>query len=584
MAHISTQDINDIRANANIVDIIREYIPLTQKGKNFVGVCPFHDDHSPSLSVSFEKQLYKCFSCGAGGNVFTFVQNYENVSFAEAVSLVATKIGRTLNTSSMVFQPASIHKIEHEIMDFALKFYQNNLKTSFGIEAKKYLTNRGISEETIKDFGIGLALDRTDALYTLLTKKAYDVKKITDLGLIGISKSDIYDLFSKRIMFPLWDKDGVVVGFSGRVYRGEKDVAKYMNSKETILFKKGETLYNYHQAKEHAKQEKAMIVVEGFMDAIRLWTNGIKNVVALQGTAMTKDQIYLLKKLRCKIILCLDNDQAGELATITNGNLLVNEHIELGIIRLTGEKDPDEYILKEGIDSFKENLKNPINYFDFKMNYLKQNRNLSNAEDLSAYVHEVIKSLSNSDDEILKDITLKKLSKEYDLSYDLLKERLNEEKPVEIIKKEEPIKAKKNSTKKDCYTSSSEKILFFMMNDAVYIKMYIKKLGFFENPLHRKIANEIMYYYEKYKTINLADFITFISTNELHEEVMKIVSSSLEDELSQETMDDYLKVTNKLMINAKIKELKAKMRVELDADKKLKLAQKIAELKKGCVE
>ena len=319
MAYISNDEINDIRASANIVDIVRDYIPLTQKGKNFVGVCPFHDDHSPSMSVSQDKQIYKCFSCGAAGNVFDFVGNYENVSFGEAVSIVANKIGKTLSTT-ITKSPINTHRVEYEMMELALKFYQNNLKTTLGAEARKYLNERGLDDNTIKDFDIGLSLDQSDALYNLLSKKEYDIKKQSDLGLINISKNNVYDTFTRRIVFPLWDKDGHVVGFSARIYRGEKDTSKYINSKETIIFKKGETLYNYHQAKDYAKREKCMIVVEGFMDTIRLWVNGVKNVVALQGTALTKEQISLLKKLRCKIILCLDNDNAGELATINNGD------------------------------------------------------------------------------------------------------------------------------------------------------------------------------------------------------------------------------------------------------------------------
>ncbi|MGM9834236.1 MAG: DNA primase [Bacilli bacterium] len=582
MAYISDDEINDIRASANIVDIVGDYIPLTPKGKNYLCVCPFHDDHSPSMSVSSEKQIYKCFSCGATGNVFTFVQNYENVSFAEAVNIVATKIGKTLNATFA--SPTNYkYKTEYEIMDLTLKFYQNNLKTAFGDEAKKYLTSRGINDEAIKEFGIGLSLDKSDALYTLLSKKNYDIKKLEDIGLINISKNGVYDTFTKRITFPLWDKDGHVVGFSARVYRGEKDTSKYINSKETIIFKKGETLYNYHIAKEYAKREKCIIVVEGFMDAIRLSLNGVKNVVALQGTALTKDQIELLKKLRSKVILCLDNDNAGELATLNNGELISNANLDLSVIRLSGEKDPDEYILKNGIDAFLQNLKNPISFMDFKMNYLKKNKDLNNSVELAKYVNEVIDNLAKSDDEVLKDITLKKLSSEYDLSLDVLKDRLNKIEPTKIIKRKEEV-VKPVKKKKDIYNVGATKILFLMMNDPVYIKIYMKKIGCFIDALHRNIANEIVYYYDKNKTINVADFITYISNKELCEEVMKIVNDCANDEVNVEIMNDYVVAVNKAMTCNKIKELKEKLKAELDVDKKLKLAEKIAELKKGSVE
>lgn len=582
MAYISDDEINNIRASANIVDIIGEYIPLNQNGKNYVCVCPFHNDHSPSMSISKEKQIYKCFSCGATGNVFTFVQNYENVNFIQAVSIVAGKIGISL-TEEITPQLSYKHKTEYEIMDIALKFYQNNLKTTLGDEAKKYLKTRKLNEDAIKEFGIGLSLDKSDTLYNLLLKKNYDIKKLADIGLISISKNGVYDFFTKRITFPLWDKDGHVVGFSARIYRGEKDTSKYINSKESIIFKKGETLYNYHIAKEYAKKEKAIIVVEGFMDAIRLSVNGVKNVVALQGTALTKDQIELLKRVRVKVILCLDNDNAGELATLNNAELLNDDNIDLAIIRLSGEKDPDEYILNNGIDAFLNNLKNPISYLDFKMNYLKKNKDLNNSVELAKFVNEVIDGLAKSSDEILKDITLKKLSTEYDLSIDVLKEQLAKITPKNLIKKRKEV-VKPLKQKKDSYSIGATKILFFMMNDIKYIKIYIKKIGCFDNEIHRHIANEIVYYYEQKKKINVADFITYISNNELCDEVMNIVNDCANDEINEEIANECVIAVNRAMTNNKIKELKEKMKNELDADKKLKMAEKIAELKKGSVE
>lgn len=582
MAYISNEDINTIRANANIVDIIGDYIPLTKKGKNFVCVCPFHDDHSPSMSVSSDKQIYKCFSCGAAGNVFTFVENYEQVPFAEAVSIVANKIGMKFDSREQV-KKSNHHKVEFEIMSLTLKFYQNNLKTELGKEARDYLAARHIDNEAINEFGIGLSIDKSDALYTFLINKKYDMKKLTDLGLINLNKNSIYDTFTRRIMFPLWNKDGEVVGFSARIYRNEKDTSKYVNSKETIIFKKGETLYNYHNAKEYIKREKKVIIVEGFMDAIRLSVNGIKNVIALQGTALTKEQIELIKKLRTKVILCLDNDNAGEIATLNNGKILEEQGLEVFVVRISGEKDPDEYILKNGVEAFLENLKEPLTFFDFNIAYLKKNKNLSNSNDLADYINKVLEKVSETNDEILKALTIKKLAKEYDLSIDLLTQKLsNLKKDVKVLK---PLKEKKVfKTNKSPYNRAADEIIYFMMNDKKYIEMYSKKLGCFNDELHRNIANEIVYYYDKYKAITLADFITYISEQELKDEVMRIVNDSEVGELNENILDDYFKNINKLMIKDKIKELKEKMKTELDDAKKIKIAEKIKELKKGSVE
>ena len=420
MAFVSNDEINAIRAKADIISIVGSYIPLTQRGKNYFCVCPFHDDHSPSMSLSTDKQIYKCFSCGATGNVFSFVAEYENVSFIEAVSIVANKCGMELSQTTFNNNVSQVFKEEHEIMELSQKFFLNNLRTDAGKEATKYLNDRGINDDIIKEFGIGLSLDSNDSLLTLLNKKNYDTNKLVEIGLVNNVNGKTYDMFTRRITFPLWDKDGNIVGFSARIYRGEKDVSKYMNSRESKIFKKGETLYNYHNAKDVAKREKRIVVVEGFMDAIRVSLSGIKNVVALQGTAMTSDQINLLKKLRVKVILCLDNDNAGLMATVANGEELVKNGVETYVIRLSGEKDPDEYIIANGGEAFLDNVNNPLTFFEFKMNYFKQNKNLDNVEDLTEYINDVLKSLASNNDPILREVTLNKLAKEHDLSLDVL--------------------------------------------------------------------------------------------------------------------------------------------------------------------
>ena len=582
MAFLSNDEINNIRARANIVDIVASYIPLTQRGRNYICVCPFHDDHSPSMSVSAEKQIYKCFACGATGNVFTFVAEYENVSFIEAVGIVAQKSGIDIDVGEFKQETVTKYKEEYQIMELANKFYQNNLKTKAGEDALKYLTNRGISEDVIKNAGIGLSLDDNDSLLNLLTKKNYDIKLLQELGLVNQVNGKTYDVFSRRITFPLWDKDGNIVGFSARIYRGEKDASKYMNSKETKIFKKGETLYNYHNAKDEAKRKKEVIVVEGFMDAIRLMVSGINNVVALQGTAMTTEQISLLKKLRAKVILCLDNDNAGLLATANNGEELVKNGIETLVIRLSGEKDPDEYIIANGKDAFIDNLEHPLTFFEFKMNYLKQNKDLSKVEDLTDYINDVLKDLSISDDPILREVTLSKLSQEYNLSLDVLKSRL--EKKEVVQKKEEPVN-EVIKQKKDLYNIGTEKILYFMMNGEEYVNQYQQKLGFFSEPILRNIANEIVYYINENGEITVADFITYVQDkNEIKGKVMEIVNDSINDEVTMEAMDDYILAVSKVMTKNEINRLKAALKNELDENKKMKLVMQIAELKKRMCE
>jgi len=577
MALSSNNDINAIRSKADIVAIISSYIPLSQRGKNYVCVCPFHDDHSPSMSVSPEKQIYKCFACGKTGNVFTFVSEYEDVSFIDAVGIVAEKCGMEFKRS--VKQENTFFKTEYEIMNLTQKFFQNNLRTDAGKEAMKYLLDRGMDEKIISEFGIGLSLDSNDSLLKLLTKKGYDEKLLIDIGLVNNMGGKFYDMFTRRITFPLWDKDGNIVGFSARVYRGEKDVSKYMNSRETKIFKKGETLYNYHNAKDVAKREKKIILVEGFMDAIRLSCSGIKNVVALQGTAMTKEQIELLKKLRVEVVLCLDNDNAGLIATLNNGEELEKNNVPISVIRLSGEKDPDEYIVANGKEAFIDNLNHALTYFEFKMNYLKQNKDLSKVEDQSDYIKEVLSNLAAKDDLILREVTLNNLSKEYNVDISVLKTQLDSIKPVQTkVVREEPVL---EVVKKDAYMKTVEKILYFMMNGLEYVEEYKNKLGYFADGICREIANEIVYYTEANNDISVADFISYVSDKDsIRDRVMEIVNASANDEVSIEIMDDYIQAITKVMKRNEIKRLKLLMKNEMDIDKKMKIAMQIAELKK----
>jgi DNA primase len=294
---------------------------------------------------------------------------------------------------------------------------------------------------------------------------------------------------------------------------------------------------------------------------------------------MTKEQVALLKKLRCKVILCLDNDNAGLIATVNNGDELVKENIETYVIRLTGEKDPDEYIIANGADAFLENVKKPLTYFDFKLDYFKNNKDLNKVEDLSQYVNEVLKTLSTVGDSILREVTLNKISKDYGLSLDVLKSRLEKFEPVVIKEKQEEVKETK--VKKDSYMIGSERILYFMMNGEEYIEKYQTKLGFFSDPLYREIANEIVYYYEANKEITVADFITYVSDKDsIRGKVMEIVNESINDDLSIEAMDEYIGAVLKVAKKNEIKRLKDLMKKELDQDKKMKIAAQIMELKK----
>lgn len=575
------EEIENIRQNANIIEVISHYIPLVPKGKNYFGVCPFHEDHSPSMSVSEEKGIYKCFSCGAAGNVFTFVKEYENIGFIEAVKTVADICGLTFKGSIKQAPKNKSYQTEYEIMNLSLKYYQNNLNSESGKAAKLYLEERHLDSDAIKDFDIGLALDKEHSLHQILINKKYPIETLVNIGLINRNGEYLTDTFSNRIIFPIHDLEGNPVGFTGRIYT-KSDQPKYLNSKESNIFKKGQILFNYHRAKKFIKIEKEVIIVEGNMDAIRLYSSGIKNVVALMGTSLTKEQVQIIKNMRAKVILMFDNDEAGETATFTNGNILSKYNINPFVIRLSGEKDPDEYIIKNGINAIINNIKDPLSFLDFKLKYLKKSKDLSKTEDLVKYIRELVSSIKDTNDELTKEITLKKLSKEYDIPLHLLESEL--QKVINTSPKTEQTPKKLAKIKISKYDIACENIIYFMMNDYLYIDKFQNKLGYFNIKKYRDIANEIIYYYESHQSISLSEFITYLETREdLYDEVMRIIRSINLHVLTEKDFDEFINVATIEQIKAEIKELKKQMEAELDSNKALELASKIIELKKGCV-
>lgn len=567
--YLSTEKINEIRASVDIVEIISSYLPLTAKGKNFLGICPFHSDHSPSMNVSKEKQIYTCFSCGATGNVFNFIMDYENISFIEAVKICADKAGIILTTNSIHSEDKN--KKLYDIYNTSQKFYINNINTTNGIEAKKYLEKRNINTDCIKEFGIGLALNSRDSLLKLLLNKQYEDKDIEKAGLIIKNNSGYADMYIDRIMFPLFDLTGKIVGYSGRVYN--KDIKpKYINTKETKIFKKGETLYNYHKAKESARENNELIIVEGFMDVIRMYTIGITNVVATMGTAVTKNQALLMKRLSNEIILCFDGDEAGNEAT----NSCINELLKIGIspkiVRLEQNLDPDEYILKYGKEKFVNKIKNPMNSMEYKMNYLKKDKDLQNNFEMAQYVESVISELSNIDNDIYVELTLQKLSEESKLNIDYLRSKINKTEKIKIEKIEK--KSKKNK-----YEIIEQNLIYQMLCSKEAIKIFAKNKPLIENEIHKKIINKIGLYYKEKGNIILADIITYFDS-ELKEVVNSIININDNKDYDEREFMSYINSLNKRKIKKEIDFKNELIKKEIDPIKKAQILNEIIELKK----
>ena len=571
MAGIPKEEINRIQSQANIVDIISNYISLEKKGSNYFGVCPFHGDKGPSLSVEPTKKIWHCFGCGKGGTVFDFVREYDHVSFPEAVKIVAEKSGTKIEGVADVTYRYSKHL---EALDFAMKFYELNLKSKDGKEAKEYLLKRGLDDEVINEFQIGYALSKPDNLSKILLSKGYDENILLETGLANIGNS-LYDLFRDRITFPIHNADGKCVGFSARIYK-DIDEAKYINTKETPVFKKGNILFNYNRASRFAHEYKYILVVEGQMDAIRVYSSGIKSVVATMGTALTKNHIALLKRLGVDVILGFDNDEAGLKATIQNGDLLANENVNVKVLRISDAKDPDEYILKNGIEGYKNAIEHSENYFDFKLHHLKENKNLDKVEDLNNYINSVIKELNKSNDTLLRELTINDLSEKYNIDKQVLLNKLDAIEEVKI----DVTTLKEKKEKLDNKTKIYRTFIYYLLSDIKYIKLYNQELGYLPDKKYDEIAQDIIAFSLKFNYINMADFLANSYESEYIDELDNIVTDNINLKLVDNDFIGYIKKIKDMDSSLKIKQLKEKLKTVTDINEQTKIMDQIIKLKK----
>ena len=571
MNYISNDVINEIRNKTDIVEVVSRYINLTKTGKNYIGVCPFHDDHSPSMSVSPEKQIFTCFACGASGNVFTFVSDYEKISFIEAVRLLGERLGITVSGSTI--NTKNVKDDYLDIYNLANKFYQNSLFTSLGKNAIEYLEGRKIDKDTIKKFGIGLSIQKV-SLTDYLTKNKYTIDKLIE---VGLTNDNEHDIFVNRIMFPIYDLSGNPIAFSGRIYN-TKDNSKYINTKETDKFKKGKILYNYHIAKEHLKKNDKVIIMEGQMDVIRASTIGINNCIATMGTALTKDHKSIIRNMTDNIILCFDGDSAGEKATISAIELLEDTGINIKIVRLPDKMDPDEYILKYGKDSFISQIDNATSLIDYKMELLKKDKDFGNFKDISSYVNSVLKELVNEKDDIVIELNLKKLSDSFNVDYNNIKSKYEELKEKnKSITKNNVIKEKKVYKR---YQKAENYLIYYMLRDEKVINIVEKRVGYFPDKNIRELSNEIIYYFHKYGIINVADFISYISERENILSTLKnIMTLNIKEKCTEEEIEDYISVINEYHKKVRISEMKSQIKEEKDPMKQAMILEKIMEIR-----
>jgi len=568
MKVLSQEKINEIRNSVDIVDIVSRYISLTKKGKNYFGVCPFHEDGDPSLSVSPDKQIFSCFSCHTAGNVFKFLMEYEHISYIEAVKMIADISGIDVDINVGKNNFVKQNKI-YDIYDIGQKFYVNNINTQYGREAKKYLNDRGITDEMIKEFEIGLAIKSSNTLSKLLEKKEFKDKDLEDSGLIVKDSKGFHDFFYDRVMFPLHDINNKVIGYSGRIYYQDKDAPKYINSKEHPLFKKGEFIYNYYRAKNECRIKNTVIIMEGFMDVIRAHSVGVKNAVATLGTAFTKEHANLIRRLAKNVIICFDGDKAGAKATMACSNELISMGIIPKIIRLEENLDPDEFILKYGKDKFVDKVNNPMSVMDFKLNYLKNDKDLTQTVDKAKYASEMLEELNKIDDEILREVTLNKISKETDLDIEFLKSKIEKVEP-KIVKPKVVVKTTK-------YDMAQLGLLHYMFKSKDVIKMVDNKSLYFPNKDYRLLAREIISFYKMNNYIDEAEVLTDLDDSMI-KTVGLIESLEFKEDYTNDMINDYINAINEINVENEYERLQKQLSLETDFEKKQEIANRIVNI------
>lgn len=533
---INDNVLDEIRDRADIVDLIGEYVDLKRSGSNYMGLCPFHSEKTPSFSVSPSKSIFKCFGCGVGGDVITFVMKRENLSFPEAVEFLADKYNVRLEVYKDENKEARekrnrLYEINREAGLHFLKNYEASQKTQL------YLKNRMLSDKTIRSYGIGYSKDSWTDLYDHLTKIGYREDELLELNLISKSKNGNYiDRFRDRVMFPIINRNNRIIGFGARAFGDAKP--KYLNSRETPIFHKGSNVFNINIISRESSRER-IILVEGYMDVISLYNSGINYSVASLGTSLTIDQANIIKKMARDIYICYDSDSAGINATSRAIDIFLQVSVKPKIIELEGGLDPDDFIKKYGVEGFENKIKSAISYIEFKIKKLKENFNLEDSEGLSNFTIESAKILSSIKNPIERDIFVKDFSRKYNISYTAIENYinyLNRNKLMETKREKFKVKKNTNVVKSNKARAQEELLSYSLLDNDIY--KYIRnkiEVFYFTNAMTRAVFEEIPRLYEE--EMEVRDFLSLLESNRL---------------IDKEFVENILSIINDIHVNDKI--------------------------------
>jgi len=562
MARVPEETIERIRNTADIYDVVAQYVDLKKRGRNFFGLCPFHSEKTPSFSVAPDKQIYHCFGCGAGGNVFSFIVEHEKISFIEAVQQLGQKYGIEVDYQS---GPSNkIFSFLYEAHDIAVKLYHNTLFSEKGKAALDYLHNRGLNDDTIKTYQIGFAPDSWDTLSNTVKPSSFKDAVYEKTGLFIKTDRGWRDRFRSRIMFPIYHQSGKAIAFGGRIFNSD-DPAKYLNSPETPLYRKSEVFYGLHKTRDSIRKFSTAILVEGYTDFLQLVQLGIPNVVALSGTALGINHANQIRKFASKVYLAYDGDDAGVNATLRAGYVLFQAGVEPLVIPMPNDKDPDDWVREEGVSAFQEAMGSSMSLLLFHLQK-KDVKNLP-ATDRSRIVKEILKEISLINDGIIRDDLLKSLSQELQLDEVEVFRLFNSQTGMKRVRAD----SEQSNTKDQPFTNTMQKAQLEIIRaiafnfDEVYPSMKnIIDFQIFDEPILQKIGLLLI---EDKKSKDLSAIIDQFENMDEKRLVSEILFDEMSSDDPQLIIKECFSTIKKKLIKDQIKQARIKIR-ELESSGK----------------
>ena len=556
MPQINQNTIEKVRQTSDILEVIGKYVNLKQKGNNYFGLCPFHNEKTSSFSVAPQKQIYHCFGCGSGGNVFSFLMNYQKISFPESVKMLAEQYNIPIKIFETNRRP-EIFTILQNLNSEAANLYQSNLFSDHGKEALKYLHDRGLSNTTIKKFQIGFAIDSWDQLVKYFNKKKIKKDYLIKAGLVSETKKGVFDRFRSRIMFPIFDLGGSIIAFGGRAFQNN-DSAKYLNSPETLLYKKSRVFYGLNFTRNLIRKTEYAILVEGYTDFLQLYQAGFENAISVSGTALTEQHAKILFSLTKKVILLYDSDSAGANAIIRAGWVLLRTSIDPLIVQPPENKDPDDWVKEDGREPLSLALKSPQQFIKFHISFFNA-KNLQVTE-RRQYIYSISNELNSISDDIIRGDIIRTLSQSLLVDEKYFLKQSNYFKKQKLPNKSENIEVPNKLIFSSIEERAQVELIRIMahsdQNNLENLKKNIS-MDYFTHPLLNKIVKYIL---KNKMDVESAKIISYFSDTNDHNSVAQVLFIDNEINEPEQIVTDCIKILKSRPIKDKIETLRVRIR------------------------